>query len=182
MDHPSTPNLPLSTRFQSGNNKGGRPRTVDVRAKTAASARLVALEALVDRALSGHPDALALLMADRAGSVAPQTAETASRAQSHRHDRRGHFMSPPADLVPETYTMQGAREMSEPTEMQTLAIKAALETPICRQVKHLLNKYAIVIDRVEAVGSFDARVRDRAMPLSDRITIKASLLRAGILV
>jgi hypothetical protein len=77
MDHPNTPHLPLSTRFQPGSsgNKGGRPKTVDVRRRSIEAAQLVALEGLIDRALSGDASALALLMADRGAYVAPGTAD-----------------------------------------------------------------------------------------------------------
>jgi hypothetical protein len=48
---------------------------VDVRRRSIEAAQLVALEGLIDRALSGDASALALLMADRGAYVAPGTAD-----------------------------------------------------------------------------------------------------------
>jgi hypothetical protein len=76
MDHPNAPHLGSSTRWQAGQtgNRGGRPKAVETRRRSIEAAQLVALEGLIDRALSGDASALALLMADRGAYVAPGTA------------------------------------------------------------------------------------------------------------
>jgi hypothetical protein len=74
MDNPNAP-LGLSTRWQPGQtgNRGGRPKTIDVRRRSVESAQLVALEGLIDRAFSGDASALAILLAGEALPV-PQRA------------------------------------------------------------------------------------------------------------
>jgi hypothetical protein len=90
-----------------------------------------------------------------------------------------------AGVVPDVYmTMNGAKE----TEMQNVldgtpaAIKAAMATPECKEVSHILKKYSISIEGVESVGAFDLRIRAKAVPLSSRLQLKSALVRAGILV
>jgi hypothetical protein len=74
---------PIETRFSPSNtgNRAGRPKNADTRARLAAAAKLVALESLIDRCLSGDPASLALLMAlqrPQAGSPAADVASPAT--------------------------------------------------------------------------------------------------------
>jgi hypothetical protein len=87
-------------------------------------------------------------------------------------------------ILPSSYSMVGVKE----TEMQNVldgtpaAISAALATPECKEVNHILKKFSISIERVETVGEFDLRIRAKAVPLSSRLQLKAALVRAGLLV
>jgi hypothetical protein len=83
-----------------------------------------------------------------------------------------------AGVLPDTYSMVGEREM---VEANPTAIKAALETPAVRQVQHLLRKYSLTIDKIETVADFDIKLRAQAAPLHDRIVLKSTLMRAGLL-
>jgi hypothetical protein len=82
-----------------------------------------------------------------------------------------------AGVVPSSYKLTGAREMVEATPA---VIAAALERPDVKQVQHLLRRYGIEITKVDTVEAFDIKLRAQAMPLSDRIVLKSSLLRAGL--
>jgi hypothetical protein len=81
--------------------------------------------------------------------------------------------------LPSSYTMVGAKEMVEATPA---VIAAALERPDVRSVSHLLRRYGIEITKVESVIDFDIKLRAQACPLSDRLVLKSSLMRAGLVV
>jgi hypothetical protein len=81
-------------------------------------------------------------------------------------------------IIPDRYTMVGEREM---VETNTTAIKAALDRPDMKAVAHLLRRYAIEITKVETLADFDLKLRAQACPLSDRLVLKSSLMRAGLL-
>jgi hypothetical protein len=81
-------------------------------------------------------------------------------------------------VIPSRYEMVGEREM---VETYPKAIAAALERPEVKQVSHLLRKYSLEITSIDSVAAFDLKLRAAAMPLSDRIVLKSSLLRAGLI-
>jgi hypothetical protein len=81
--------------------------------------------------------------------------------------------------IPSSYSMSGEKQMPEATPA---VIAAALERPDVKQVQHLLRKYSIAIDKIESVIDFDIRLRAVAMPLHDRIVLKSTLMRSGLLV
>jgi hypothetical protein len=76
MTHPNEQNLPLSTRFQPGSsgNRGGRPKTVDVRRRSIEAASLAVWERLVEQSLDGNLAAAALVLEHLRGVQAPHTA------------------------------------------------------------------------------------------------------------
>ena len=84
-----------------------------------------------------------------------------------------------AGIVPSTFKMQGVTEV---TAASPEVIKAALERPDVKSVSHLLRRYAIEITKVESVVDFDLKLRAQACPLSDRLILKSSLMRAGLVV
>jgi hypothetical protein len=84
-----------------------------------------------------------------------------------------------AGIIPDRYTMVGERDM---VAASPEVIRAALERPDVRSVSHLLRKYAIEITAVQSVNDFDLKLRAQACPLSDRLVLKSSLMRAGLVV
>ena len=82
-------------------------------------------------------------------------------------------------VIPSRYEMVGEREM---VEANPTAIKAALDRPDVKQVAHLLRRHAIVIDKIESIVDFDIKLRASACPLHDRIVLKSTLMRAGLLI
>jgi hypothetical protein len=77
---------PTSHGFQPGHsgNLAGRPKTIDVRRKNAASASLAAWERLVERSLDGDLDACALVMEHLRGMAdkGPHSASPAGKSAS----------------------------------------------------------------------------------------------------
>jgi hypothetical protein len=81
-------------------------------------------------------------------------------------------------IIPDRYTMVGERDM---VETNPTAIKAALERREVKQGAHLLRRYGIEIDKVDTVEAFDIKLRAQACPLSDRLILKSTLMRAGLI-
>jgi hypothetical protein len=82
-------------------------------------------------------------------------------------------------IIPSRYEMQGVIEVSAASPE---VIKAALDRPDVKSVSHLLRRYGIEITKVESVVDFDLKLRAQACPLSDRLILKSSLMRAGLVV
>jgi hypothetical protein len=113
---------------------------------------------------------------EAAGIGAMPVVGHADRLRRMAYDLRA---SAAAGIIPDRYTMVGERDM---VETNPKAIAAAMDRPDMKAVAHLLRRYAIEITKVESVVDFDLKLRAAATPLSDRLILKSTLMRSGLLV